>query len=407
MIKKLRIKLIATSMVSLFLVLFVIGGIVGIINHKKIVADADRILDILEENDGTFPRMEPREKTDDPHGMSAEIPYESRYFSVLYDANGTIILTDTSKIASVDTETAVNYASEVWKKKSEEGFQDNYRYRMYSSNGNVRIIFLDCRRQLNNFHNFLLTTFSVSGIGLLSVFILMLGLSARIVKPFSDNYEKQKRFITDAGHELKTPLTIIDADAEILEMDFGENEWLQDIQAQTSRLADLTNALVMLSRMEEGVSRDTKIEFPLSDIVEEVYHTFQAPAKVHQINLDSKIEPLISMNGDEKAIRGLITILLDNAVKYTNENGTISLTLEKKTNRIYLSVFNTTESIFKEQISHLFDRFYRTDASRNSQTGGYGLGLSIAAATVESHHGKISAETKDEKSLKITVVFPT
>ena len=119
MIKKLRIKLIATSMVSLFLVLFVIGGIVSIINHKKIVKDADRILDILEENDGTFPRMEPREKTDDPHGMSAEIPYESRYFSVLYDANGTIILTDTSKIASVDTETAVNYASKVWNKKSE------------------------------------------------------------------------------------------------------------------------------------------------------------------------------------------------------------------------------------------------------------------------------------------------
>lgn len=407
MIKKLRIKLIATSMVSLFLVLFVIGGIVGIINHKKIVKDADRILGILEENEGTFPKMEPGEKKEGPPGMSAEIPYESRYFSVLFDANGTIILTDTSKIASVDTETAVNYASKVWNKKSEEGFQDNYRYHMYSSNGNVRIIFLDCRRQLNNFHNFLLTTFSVSGVGLLSVFILMLGLSARIVKPFSDNYEKQKRFITDAGHELKTPLTIIDADAEILEMDFGENEWLQDIQAQTSRLADLTNALVMLSRMEEGLSRDTKIEFPLSDIVEEVCHTFQAPAKVHQINLDSKIEPLISMNGDEKAIRGLITILLDNAVKYTNENGTISLTLEKKKNRIYLSVFNTTESISKEQISHLFDRFYRTDDSRNSQTGGYGLGLSIAAATVESHHGKISAETKDEKSLKITVVFPT
>ena len=407
MIKKLRIKLIATSMVSLFLVLFVIGGIVGIINHKKIVKDADRILEILEENEGTFPKMDPGEKKEGPPGMSAEIPYESRYFSVLFDANGTIILTDTSKIASVDTETAADYASEVWSKGTEKGFLDDYRYWKCSSNDDVRIIFLDCRRQLNSFHNFLLTTIAVSSIGLLSVFLLMLGLSARIVKPFSDNYEKQKRFITDAGHELKTPLTIIDANAEILEMDFGENEWLQDIQAQTSRLADLTNALVMLSRMEEGMSRDTKIEFPLSDIVEEVCHTFQAPAKVQQINLDSKIEPLISMNGDEKAIRGLITILLDNAVKYTNENGTISLTLEKKKNRIYLSVFNTTESISKEQISHLFDRFYRTDASRNSQTGGYGLGLSIAAATVESHHGKISAETKDEKSLKITVVFPT
>ena len=115
---------------------------------------------------------------------------------------------------------------------------------------------------------------------------------------------------------------------------------------------------------------------------------------------------MISMKGDEKAIRGLITILLDNAVKYTNINGQISVTLEKKKNRICLSVFNTTEFISKEQIPHLFDRFYRTDASRNSQTGGYGLGLSIALAIVNAHRGKISAATQDEKSLLITVTFP-
>ena len=204
---------------------------------------------------------------------------------------------------------------------------------------------------------------------------------------------------------MKTPLTIIEADTEILEMDFGENEWIQDIKGQTKRLADLTNTLVVLSRMEEGTNRDVKIELPLSDIVDEVCHTFQAPAKVQEKDLDSTIEPMISMKGNEKAIRGLITILLDNAVKYTNENGYISITLEKKKNRIYLSVFNTTEYISKEQIAHLFDRFYRTDASRNSQTGGYGLGLSIAAATVESHRGKMIAETKDEKSLRITVIF--
>ena len=158
--------------------------------------------------------MDPGEKKEGPHGMSAEIPYESGYFSVLFDANGTIILTDTSKIASIDTETAADYASEVWSKGTEKGFLDDYRYWKCSSDDGVHIIFLDCRRQLNNFHNFLLTTFAVSGVGLLSVFILMVCLSARIVKPFSDNYEKQKRFITDAGHELKTPLTIIDADAE-------------------------------------------------------------------------------------------------------------------------------------------------------------------------------------------------
>ena len=405
MIKKLRIKLIAASMLSLFLVLFVIGGIAGILNYKKIVNDADRILEVLEENAGKFPQKFPIDRKDDRPGMSPEIPYESRFFSVLLDENGNIILTDTSKIASIDTEKAIEYASEIWDRETEKGFVDEYRYWQCSYNREVRIIFLDCRRQLDNFHNFLLTTFGVSCVGFLSVFILMVYLSARIVKPFSDNYEKQKRFITDAGHELKTPLTIIEADTEVLEMDFGENEWLQDIQSQTKRLADLTNTLVVLSRMEEGQNSSMRVEFPLSDMVEEVCHTFQAPAKVQEKGLTSTIEPMISMKGDEKAIRGLVTILLDNALKYSNENGHITVALEKKKNRIYLSVFNTTEFISREQIPHLFDRFYRTDVSRNSQTGGYGLGLSIAAATVESHKGKIFAETADEKSLRITVVF--
>lgn len=406
MIKKLRIKLIAASMASLFLVLFVIEGIVGVLNYKKIVNDADHILEVLEENAGKFPPKFTGDRKGERPKMSLEIPYESRYFSVLLDENGNVILTDTSKIVSVDTEKAIEYASEIWERKTEKGFLDEYRYWKCSYNGEVRIIFLDCRRQLDNFQNFLLTTFGVSSIGLFAVFVLMVYLSARIVKPFSDNYEKQKRFITDAGHELKTPLTVIEADTEILEMDFGENEWLLDIQGQTKRLEDLTNALVVLSRVEEGTNREMKIELPLSDIVEEVCHAFQAPAKVQGKSLNSTIASMISMKGDEKAIRGLITILLDNAVKYTNENGYISVGLEKKKNRIYLSVFNTTEYISKEQISHLFDRFYRTDSSRNSQTGGYGLGLSIAAATVESHRGKIIAETKDEKSLRITVVFP-
>lgn len=406
MIKKLRIKLIAASMLSLFLVLFVIGGVVGVLNYQKIVNDADRILGVLEENEGTFPKMFPGNKKEDHFGMSPEIPYESRYFSVLLDINGEIILTDTSKTVSVDTKKAKEYADEVMKKGKEKGFLETYRYRQCYYNSEVRIIFLDCRRQLDDFQNFLFTTVGVSSIGFLSVFVLIVYLSARIVKPFSDNYEKQKRFITDAGHELRTPLTIIEADTEVLEMDFGENEWLQDIRGQTKRLADLTNTLVVLSRMEEDQNKGMKVEFPLSDIVEEVCHAFQAPAKIQGISLISAVAPMLSIKGDEKAIRGLITILLDNAVKYTNKKGRISVTLEKKKNRIYLSVFNTTEYISKDQISHLFDRFYRTDASRNSQTGGYGLGLSIAAVTVDSHKGKIIAETEDEKSLRITVILP-
>lgn len=196
------------------------------------------------------------------------------------------------------------------------------------------------------------------------------------------------------------------ADAEVLEMDFGENEWLSDIQSQTRRLADLTNNLILLSRMEEERTKELMVDFPLSDVAEETVGTFQALAKTQNKVLESNITPMIAMKGDEKAIRRLITILLDNAVKYAKENGRISVTLEKQKKRIRLSVFNTTEQISKEHMEHLFDRFYRTDRSRNSETGGYGLGLSIAAATVEAHRGKITATTEDEKSLLITVIFP-
>lgn len=189
-------------------------------------------------------------------------------------------------------------------------------------------------------------------------------------------------------------------------MDLGENQWLSDIQNQTSRLAELTNNLILLSRLEEEQPRSQSVEFSISDAAEETAETFRSLAVSRRKHLNSDIQPLVSMTGDEKAIRQLISILLDNAVKYSPDGGRISITLKKQKNHIYLSVYNTSGFISRNQLGHLFDRFYRTDQSRNSGTGGYGLGLSIAAAIVNVHHGKITASTEDEASLLITVVFP-
>lgn len=407
MIKKLRFKLIFVSMLSLLIVLITIEGMIGVMNYRKVVLDADQILEILSDHAGRFPENFPLKKGHDRPGMSPELPYESRYFSVLFDEEGNERSADIGKVAAIDREEASAYARQVWSGQKEKGFMGNYRYMVTRTEAEVRITFLDCRRQQDMFQNLLVNALWISLAGLGAVLLLIIYLSSRIIKPFSDNYEKQKHFITDAGHELRTPLTIIQADTEILEMDCGEeNEWLADIRKQTKRMNDLTNALIALSRMEEGIQKEMMIDFPLSDMVEEIVNTFRGPARLREIKLSSSISPMMSMRGDQKAIHSLITILLDNAVKYSNDRGTIFVTLEKKKNRIRLSVFNTTECISREQISHLFDRFYRTDDSRNSETGGYGLGLSIAASTVASHNGKITAETKDEKSLQITVTFP-
>lgn len=413
MIRKLRIKLVLASMLSLLLVLSVIFSVAGILNYRKIITDADRILAILKENDDKFPMDEHPEKNsifpDKPpkkeHRFSAELPYQSRYFSVVLSADESVISVNTGKIAAVDTTTAVNYAQSVIHTGQLQGFADDYRYTIYTVDEESHIIFLDYGREMNSFRSSLFTSAGVSAAGLLAVMLLLIFFSGRIVKPFSENYEKQKQFITDAGHELKTPLTIIDADAEVLEMDIGENEWLSDIQTQTKRLAQLTNSLIQLSRMEEQPQTE-KIEFPLSDLVEETVETFQTLAKTHNKNLSSHIQPLLSMSGDEKSIRQLVTILMDNAIKYTDEGGRIELTLEKQKNQIRLSVFNTAKSVPRKNLTHLFDRFYRTDQSRNSKTGGYGLGLSIASAIVSAHKGKVWAETMDEKSLLVVVTFP-
>lgn len=413
MIRKLRMKLIFASMLSLLLVLGVIFCTVGILNYTKIVTDADSILTILRENDGSFPLGDHSKNNTDflddhpkgNHRFSEELPYESRYFSVFLSATGNVISVNTGKIAAVDTTTAIDYAQSVVTGGNEQGFVEDYRYTVYTVGNETHVIFLDYGREMGSFRTFLFTGVGVSLIGLLAVLLLLIFLSGRIVKPFSENYEKQKQFITDAGHELKTPLTIIDADAEVLEMDIGENEWLADIQMQTKRLAQLTNSLIQLSRMEEQPQIE-KIEFPISDVVEETVEMFQALAKTQNKNLSSRIQPMLSLNGDEKAISQLVTILLDNAVKYSDDGGKIEVTLEKQKNLIRLSVFNTADSVPKESLTSLFNRFYRADPSRNSRTGGYGLGLSIASAIVASHKGKIQAATQDEKSLLIVVSLP-
>ena len=413
MIRKLRIKLIIASMFSLFTVLLIIMGAISLLNYRGVIADADEILGILAQNDGSFPDIPgegERPPENDPRKkerlLSPELPYESRYFSVFLNKSGQPIAANTGKIKAVDTSTAIAYAQNIWESRRTSGFLGNYRYMVYTVQDETHILFLDCSRNLATLRSFIRTGILVSLAGLVAVLLLLLVLSGRIVKPFLRNDEKQKQFITDASHELKTPLTIIDADTEILKMDLGENEWLQDIRAQTTRLTDLTTALLLLARMDEGQPQVRMIEFPLSDVAAETADAFRALAQTKEKQLDVSIEPMIAMCGDENAIRQLITILLDNAIKYSAPHGQIHMTLAKQRNSIQLGVYNTVEHISSQTLEHLFDRFYRADQSRNSETGGYGLGLSIALAIVTAHKGKISASTRDEESLQITATFP-
>ena len=414
MIQKLRVKFITASMLSLALVLLVILGGVNAMSYQKVVRDADRILALLSENRGVFPQQTPPDDRGGKpgpipvlgHGISPETPFESRFFSVLLNEKGQVLQSDTGQIAAVDDQSAGEMAQAVWSSGSASGFQGDYRYIRAAEAEGTRFIFVDCGRSLSNFRTTLIASVLVALAGLLAVFLLLLILSKRIVRPVAESYEKQRRFITDAGHELKTPLTIIGADLDLVEPELEGNEWLQDIRCQVRRLTGLTQDLIFLSRMEEETPPIQPIEFPLSDLTEEMAQSFQGLAKAQGKGLVLSIQPMLSYTGDENAIRQLLSILLDNALKYTPDDGEVEIALKKEGRMIRLSVSNTIDRpMEREMLDRLFDRFYRGDQSRSSQTGGYGLGLSIAKGIVLAHRGKIRAESSGA-SLSVIVSLP-
>ena len=454
MIRRLRFRMITVSMLALAIVLTVIIGAANIMNYRQMVTEADEITDLLAENDGSFPDSGSFDRPDALSGkrglkkngtssasendgntgsesssgggakknsgfpgrrfghgniFSAETPFESRFFTVTINNEGTCTGTGLDRIAAVDDTAAEEYARTVLSAGKEKGFIDSYRYLVDRRTDDTLIIFLDRGRALATAGRFLATSIGIAFSGLLAVVLLILLFSGRIIRPFVDNYEKQRRFITDAGHELKTPLAIINADAEVLEMEQedGENEWIADIKKQTARLSELTADLIALSHMEEDTAASfVMTDFPVSEMAAEAADSYNGPALSRGFDFKTDIEPSLMLHGDERAVGQLIGILMDNALKYTNEGGSIKFSLTRAGKYTRLAVFNTCDSIDRASLPHLFDRFYRTDSSRNSGTGGYGIGLSIAQAIVSAHKGKISAETSDGHSLTITASFP-
>ena len=387
------------------------------------------------------------------HGISPESQFDTRYFTVTINSKGDVENIDTSKIASVSSENAAQYAKKLWKSgkrgDGKNGFSESFKYLTVGEGDSTMYIFLSCQRELSTIRTYVLASVGISVFGLAVVFVMIYFFSGKILKPVLESYEKQKRFITDASHEIKTPLTIIDANTEVIEMMEGENEWTSSTRKQVARLTSLTEKLVFLSRMDEEATKLKMLEFSLSDAILDTAEPFKAIARTKGKKLTIDVTDGILYTGDEKTIRQLVSILLDNAMKYsgcssvsfeksninkknlnkTNFNKTylnkttqtqndcvttidpaseIEISLKPSGKNRIITVWNTvdeTANIKKGRQDMLFERFYRTDTSHNSKTGGFGIGLSAAYAIVKAHKGKITAESKDGRSIKFTIVL--
>lgn len=416
MIARLRRRFIVIAMCSLTAVLIVMIGITNIANYCEINRDALETLTMLANNGGSFPKNDQNKKAGQndggsgkqygKHGNSSkETPYETRYFSVTLDDSGAVVQVNTGSIAAITTTDAADMAQTLWSKGKTDGYYGSYKYLAVKTDSGTLYVFLDCHKSLNSFQTFLLASVLASAAGILAVFLLVLIFSKRAVKPVAESYEKQKRFVTDAGHEIKTPLAIIDSNAEVLELEQGESKWTKSIRNQVQRLTVLTESLISLARMEESADKLVMVDFSLSDAVQESAEPFDALAAASGRAITADIQSGITFCGNEQLIRQLVGILLDNAIKYCTEGGSIRLSLKKQGKAIVLTCINPADGLDEGDTDVWFDRFYRADESRSGKPRSYGIGLSMAKTITEAHKGKISARSGDGKNVIVTVVF--
>lgn len=354
------------------------------------------------DGEGDDPKDE-EEDDDFYQHMSPETPYELRYFSIKLDARGNVLNIDTTKITAVDAIEAADYAKQVFESGKERGFLDSYKYQIgKTDDGNLIYVFLDVDRELQSLKSFMISSLIISAIGILTVFALVVILSETALRPIIESYEKQKRFITDAGHEMKTPLAVISANAEIIEIEGGESQWIDGIKSQVSKLASLTEKLVVLSKMEEGIKLEM-IEFSLSEAFYDTCEQYKAIARSGGVRFNLNVDEDVRVIGNEVEIRRCISLLLDNAFRYVNQGGTVDVKVQRLSSGVEFKISNSTDGVEKGSLDRWFDRFYRTDVSRNSDTGGSGIGLSVVKAIVLAHGGSVKARSDDGIKVEFTI----
>ncbi|MBO5565160.1 MAG: HAMP domain-containing histidine kinase [Lachnospiraceae bacterium] len=436
MVKDLKKRFIFTAMFSLSLILaamIVVIFLLGLMQNRR---RADEVLTILQENGGAFPDTgvaagfpgPTREGAParDPRDM--ERPFETRYFTVTVDADGNILSDDLTHIAAVTEDDLANYAAQAVREK---GAIESYRYLARDlDNGTRRIVFLDQGLELSRAFDQLINSLSIGMIALLAMYLLVRLFAGMAVKPIVDSYEKQKRFITDAGHELKTPLSVISASVDVMEMTGEKTKWTTNIRDQVSHMTTLINHMLLLSRME-SLEKSSFAFFDASKAVADSASDFEANAVSKKITYTKAIEDNLRINGDENAFRQLCHLLLQNAMKYAPESGNVAVDfrqiayneIEEPMSQgqwflsgrrsfpagvtlVALTIKNTCEEVPAGDLNRLFDRFYRADSSRSKETGGSGIGLSVAKAIATAHGGIISAAKTAEHEITFRAVLP-
>ena len=384
MIKKLKRRLILSVLLSIGIVIGIILFSSYFVSMIKITKSTDELIDILAENNGVFP--------EENIGIDPETILKTRFFTYRhYDDESISDNLDISKNFIED-----DVANSIIKKTSRRlfirGYVNNYRFHKHELDDGYLYIFIDCKSQINAVNYLMSAAFGISFLILLAIFSLLQILSTKILRPISDAYEKQKKFITNASHELKTPLTVITANSELLEIEYGENEYTETINRQVAKLTNMTNNLIALSKIDEIASLNEHAVFSLTEVAYDYATEF---SKVFDVNFNYEIEERINFYGNERLIRNLFSVILDNARKYSVSF--VNLKVKKSKGKIHIIAENDAKNIKKGDLKVFAERFYRDEQSRIAAIDGTGIGLSLALEIVLLHKGNMKIYSPDGK----------
>lgn len=407
-------------MISVLIVLIVVLISINAVNYHNYLKEADERLTMIEMADGNLSDM--REKGEPPENISngksdskppekpsgdpqmAEAPYDTRYFSAELDSEKSVISLNMTDIASVTEAQAEKMISRATESGRTEDSMGVYRYRISADdNGHYLIVFLNVSRDFASVRSFFNASVVVGAIGVVEIFILMRFLTRIAMAPAETAFEKQKKFITDASHEIKTPLAIIESNTEVIEIENGESKWTTNIRNQITRLTALTEKLVLLSRMDEAGYQTKLMSFDLSELLKSI----SAEYKGRQINIEAP--DYLPHYGSKENISRMFSMLFDNAMKYSTGDISVQLSGTPKTyNKIkkhgYTIFFNNPcEKIEPGGHDELLDRFSRMDKSRSRKTGGSGIGLAVVSEIVKYHKGEVHVFSTDGKTFIVKI----
>ena len=401
MIKKLRRKFIILSLLSVFIVLVITIGAINISNYVVVENNASGVLSevIRQGTNEQIPGVPGGDKRE-----NVELRQE-HYFVVSFNQDGSVKEVNNRQMFMLSETECKELALKVYNNELSGGKYGNYRYTKEKKNDGLTYVgFVDIKERLDSFNNFLLLS-SLISIGAFSAFFVLVLVGSKIIfKPTEEAYKNQKRFITNASHELKTPLTIISADVDLLEMDNGKSEWSDSIRDQVTRLNEMTNQLVTLSKLEEeDKTRFPFEDFSLNEVCSKAIEAFSSSFKKEDIKFSSNITGNITMYGNKYLIDELIYIFLDNSLQYTGGDNKSSyfVVSENSKGKIEFRFSNTIDSNDEVDVKQIMERFYRSPSNKKE---GSGVGLSVAQEIINLHKGSIKID-KNNNTISFVIVF--